>query len=469
MKYINSKVTILVITIICAMGFANAQEIIKDTLKKKSELTSFKRKKVDGVIATVGDYIILDSDIDKSYLELSSQGNSIKDITRCQMLGKLLEDKLYAHQAIQDSIIVRDEEIKEKLNEQVSYMVEQLGSMEKVVQYFKKSNEDEFRTELFDIIKMNKLGGEMQKKIVDAVEITPEETRNFFKAIPTPDLPIFGAEMEVAQIVINPVITPEEKQRVITRLKEIKSEVLAGASFKTRAVIYSDDRGSASSGGFYKINRKTQFVKEFKDVAFSLQQGEISEPFETEYGYHIIMVEKIIGQEVELRHILIMPKVSDQALKEAKEKIVLIKRRIENGEISFSDAARTLSDEKETRANGGVLINPRTQDTHFELTKMDPSLYSEVSNLKDKAITPPILDDDQKTGKKYKIITVTDRIDQHTADYARDYVKIKDLALKEKQIKAIAKWSDEKIKETYVKINGEYKACVFTNDWLKNK
>ena len=265
------------------------------------------------------------------------------------------------------------------------------------------------------------------------------------------------------------LITPEEKQRVITRLKEIKSEVLAGASFKTRAVIYSDDRGSASSGGFYKINRKTQFVKEFKDVAFSLQQGEISEPFETEYGYHIIMVEKIIGQEVELRHILIMPKVSDQALKEAKEKIVLIKRRIENGEISFSDAARTLSDEKETRANGGVLINPRTQDTHFELTKMDPSLYSEVSNLKDKAITPPILDDDQKTGKKYKIITVTDRIDQHTADYARDYVKIKDLALKEKQIKAIAKWSDEKIKETYVKINGEYKACVFTNDWLKNK
>ena len=469
MKYINSKVTILVVTIICAMGFANAQEIIKDTLKKKSELTSFKRKKVDGVIATVGDYIILDSDIDKSYLELSSQGNSIKDITRCQMLGKLLEDKLYAHQAIQDSIIVRDEEIKEKLNEQVSYMVEQLGSIEKVVQYFKKSNEDEFRTELFDIIKMNKLGGEMQKKIVDAVEITPEETRNFFKAIPTPDLPIFGAEMEVAQIVINPVITPEEKQRVITRLKEIKSEVLAGASFKTRAVIYSDDRGSASSGGFYKINRKTQFVKEFKDVAFSLQQGEISEPFETEYGYHIIMVEKIIGQEVELRHILIMPKVSDQALKEAKEKIVLIKRRIENGEISFSDAARTLSDEKETRANGGVLINPRTQDTHFELTKMDPSLYSEVSNLKDKAITTPILDDDQKTGKKYKIITVTDRIDQHTADYARDYVKIKDLALKEKQIKAIAKWSDEKIKETYVKINGEYKACVFTNDWLKNK
>ncbi|MFZ4670910.1 MAG: foldase protein PrsA [Flavobacterium sp.] len=467
MKYINNKLTIAIITTICSVWFVNAQEIIKDTVKTKSQFLNFQKQKIDGIIATVGDYIILDSDVDKSYLELSSQGNSVKDITRCQMLGKLLEDKLYAHQAVQDSIIVKDEEVKEKLSEQVNYMVEQLGSMEKVVQYFKKATEDEFRTELFDIIKMNKLGAEMQKKIIDAVEITPEETRNFFKAIPQNELPVFGAEMEVAQIVVTPKITEEEKQRVINRLKEIKAEVLAGASFKTRAVIYSDDRGSASNGGFYKINRKTQFVKEFKDVAFSLSEGEISEPFETEFGYHIIMVEKIKGQEVELRHILMMPKVSDKALKEAKEKIILIKKRIESGEISFAEAARTLSDEKETRANGGTLINPRTQDTHFELTKMDPSLYSEVSNLKNSAITAAILDDDAKTGKKYKIITVTNRIDEHTADYAKDYIKIKDLALKEKQIKAIAKWSEEKIKETYVKINGEYRDCIFTNNWLK--
>ena len=467
MKYINNKLLVAISITICSVWFVNAQEIIKDTVKTKSQFINFQKQKIDGIIATVGDYTILDSDVDKSYLELSSQGNSVKDITRCQMLGKLLEDKLYAHQAVQDSIIVKDEEVKEKLSEQVNYMVEQLGSMEKVVQYFKKATEDEFRTELFDIIKMNKLGAEMQKKIIDAVEITPEETRNFFKAIPQNELPVFGAEMEVAQIVVSPKISDEEKQRVINRLKEIKAEVLAGASFKTRAVIYSDDRGSASNGGFYKINRKTQFVKEFKDVAFSLSEGEISEPFETEFGYHIIMVEKIKGQEVELRHILMMPKVSDKALKEAKEKIILIKKRIESGEISFAEAARTLSDEKETRANGGTLINPRTQDTHFELTKMDPSLYSEVSNLKNSAITAAILDDDLKTGKKYKIITVTNRIDEHTADYAKDYIKIKDLALKEKQIKAIAKWSEEKIKETYVKINGEYRDCIFTNNWLK--
>jgi peptidyl-prolyl cis-trans isomerase SurA len=467
MKYINSKTAQTIIALIFVVSFTNAQEIIVDSVKTKPVTNSNKKQKIDGVIATVGDYIILDSDIDKTYLELSSQNQSIKDITRCQMLGKLLEDKLYAHQAIQDSIVIRDEEVKEKMNEQLNYMVEQLGSMEKVIEYFKKSDEDEFRNELFEIIKMNKLTSEMQKKIIDAVEITPEETRNFFKGIPTADLPVFGAEMEVAQIVINPIITDEEKQRVVARLREIKGEVLSGASFKTRAVIYSDDKGSASSGGYYKIDRKTQFVKEFKDVAFSLNEGEISEPFETEYGYHIIMVERIKGQEVELRHILMMPKVSDKALKEAKEKILTIKKKIESGEITFAEAARTMSDEKETRANGGILMNPRTQDTHFELTKMDPSLYSEVSNLKNNAITSPILDDDPRTGKKYKIITVTNRINEHTADYGKDYIKIKDLALKEKQIKAIAKWSDEKIKETYIKINGEYRDCLFTNNWLK--
>ncbi len=468
MKFINNQLTLaIVVALLCSVGSLNAQEIIKDSVKAKPQVNPSKKLKVDGIIATVGDYLVLDSDVDKAYLELASQGQSTKDISRCQMLGSLLEDKLYAHQAIQDSIVVKDEEVKEKMAEQIAYMVEQLGSMDKVVQYFKKDNEEDFRTDLFDIIKSNKLSGEMRRKIVEAVEITPEETRTFFKSIPQDELPVFGAEMEVAQIVVIPKVTDEEKQRVIRRLKEIKDEVLAGASFKTRAVIYSDDRGSAANGGFYKINRKTQFVKEFKDVAFSLGEGEISEPFETEYGYHIIMVERIKGQEVELRHILMMPKVSDQALRDARDKIITIKSRIEKGELSFAEAARTLSDEKETRANGGTLINPKTQDTRFELTKMDPTLYSEVSNLKDGAITAPILDDDPRTGKKYKIITVTNRINEHTADYAKDYTKIKELALKEKQIKAIAKWTEEKIKETYIKINGEYRDCLFINNWLK--
>ncbi len=445
-----------------------AQEIAKDTLVKKRLISNGKKQKIDGVVATVGDYIILDSDIDKSYLEISSQGGSIKDISRCQMLGKLLEDRLYAHQAVQDSIIVTDVEVKSKLEEQLSYMMENLGTMDKVLQYFHKNNEDDFRQDLSEIIKMNKLTGEMQKKIVDEVTITPEEVRNFFKKIPDADKPVFGAELEVAQIVINPKVEEEEKKKVIDKLLEFKQEIIAGGSFATKAVLYSQDPGSSTNGGYYKMNRKTPFVKEFKDIAFALGEGEISDPFETTFGYHIIMVDKIKGQEVELRHILLSPKMTDASLKEAKEKIEVIKYKVDNKTLTFADAARAESDEKETKANGGLLVNPKTQDARFELTKMDPSLYSQVSNLKEGEISAPILDTDGSQKKRYKIITVTNKIEEHTADYSRDYLKIKELALKEKQINAIAKWFDEKIIENYIKINkGEYRDCAFTNNWLK--
>ncbi|GAQ48338.1 peptidylprolyl isomerase [Flavobacterium psychrophilum] len=451
MNIISSKLSFIIALLAISLG-VSAQE---------------KKQKVDGVIAVVGNYVILDSDIDKTTLELKQQGVNVKDVTRCQLLGKLLEDKLYAHHAIQDSIVIEDKEVNSKLDEQVSYMVEQLGSMDKVIQYFKKSNEQDFRTELFDIIKINKLTAEMQKKVVDAVIITPEEVRNFFKAIPKADLPVFGAEMEVAQIVVKPTVSQEAKQKVIDQLKAIKKEVQEGSSFFGKAVLYSEDKGSSSNGGYYKMDRRTQFVKEFKDVAFGLKEGEISEPFLTDFGYHIIYLEKIRGQEVDLRHIVISPKVSDEALKVSKEKIELIRKRILDKEITFSDAARTMSDEKETRNDGGVLTNPKTQDTRFELTKMDPALYSQVSNLKDNQISNPIIDEDRTGGKFYKIVTVTNRYDEHTADYSKDYIRLKELALKEKQIKAIAKWSEEKIKETHIKINSEYRDCVFTNNWLK--
>jgi peptidyl-prolyl cis-trans isomerase SurA len=465
MKYPKNNFyqTIVLMFFVTSLSFA--QEVIKDTVKIKKPIVG--RQKIDGIIATVGDYIVLDSDIDKSFIEISTQGNSIKDITRCQMLGKLLEDKLYAHQAIQDSIVVSDAEVKSMMNERIDYMLKETGSMEKILKYYKKDNEEDFKSYFLEILKENKLTSEMQKKIVDAVEITPEEVREFFKKIPTTELPLFGAEMEVAQIVIVPKVTQEEKQKVIDKLLGFKKEVKEGSSFFSKAVLYSEDPGSRSNGGFYKMTRKTPFVKEFKDVAFSMAEGEISEPFETDFGYHIILVEKIRGQEIDLRHILLSPKVTSASMNEAKEKINLIRKRIVEKEISFAEAARTMSDEKETRANGGLLVNPKTQDTRFDLTKMDPNMYAQVSTLKDNEVTNAFIDEDQKQVKRYKLMVVTNKIPEHIADYAKDYIKIKEIALKEKQIKAIGKWTEEKIKETYIQINADYKNCVFTNKWLK--
>lgn len=459
-------------TVLFLMGCSilQAQEIIvddevavvqKDTLKNKMRL------KIDGIIATVGDYFIMDSDIDMALVEIAQSGNST-NIPRCEILGKLMEDKLYAHHAIQDSIVISDVEIMGEMDEKISSMLEQLGTMDKLVKYYNKKSEEEFRSFFFDILKINKLTGEMQRKIVDEVEITPEEVRTFFKNIPLDQRPKIGAEMEVSQIVVQPQVSEEEKQKVINKLIEIRRDVLEnGASFTTKAVFNTQDPGSRSNGGYYKMTRKTPFVKEFKDVAFSLAEGEISMPFETEFGYHIIFLEKIRGQELDLRHILIMPKVSDEALKEAREKAFLIKKRIDNGELTFEDAAKSLSDEKETRANGGVLLNPKTLDKRFELTRMDPELYRQVSNLKEGEVSTPMIDEDQRGIKRFKIMTVKNRTDEHIADYALDYARIKEFALKEKQIEAISKWSDEKVKSTYIKINGEYRNCEFVINWMK--
>lgn len=452
MRFINKKILFSLFLLVNTIVFAQT-----------------KREKVDGVIGVVGDFVVLDSDIDLEIIQLRAQGIDTKNITRCELFGKQLEDKLYAHHAIQDSIVVTDAEVNSFMNEQLDAMIQQVGSLDKVVKFYKKKNVEEFKAYFFEIIKMNKLTSQMQKKIVDEVSITPEEVRNFFKGIPTDEIPTFGAEMEVAQIVVKPVITEEEKKRVVDKLNEIRQDVMNGSSFFSKAVLFSEDPGSSSNGGYYKINRKTSFVKEFKEVAFSLAEGDISEPFETEFGYHIIMVDKIKGQEVELRHILISPKVSTQAVKDAKAKIEGIRTKIINKEITFADAAKSSSDEKETKNNGGVLLNPRTMEPRFELTKMDPILYAQVSSLKDGEISLPILDEDKGGGgaKFYKIITVNNRTEEHTADFANDYLKIKELALRDKQIKEIAKWSEEKIKETYIKISDDYKDCDFANNWLK--
>ena len=208
-------------------------------------------------------------------------------------------------------------------------------------------------------------------------------------------------------------------------------------------------------------------VKEFRDVAYRLREGEVSSPFESPSGWHIVKVDKIRGQEVDVRHILLIPEITNEALIEAKRTIDLIRKRIVEGELTFEDAAKSLSDEEETKNNGGVLINPTTGDTRFELTKMDPVLYSQAQKLKDNEISNPLIEEDRRGVKKYKIIKVSNRFDEHIADYSKDYIKIKDLALKEKQLNKIKNWMVEKIDETYININKDNKDCNFINKWVK--
>jgi len=457
-----------------AVNLLSAQEIIEDKVKevtkKIDSIDTSQARKVDGVAAVVGDFIVLESDIEKEKNQIKASGGSIKGIEDCQLFGLMLERKLYAHHAIQDSVPVSDAEVRKNVDYQIQQFLQQTnGSMDRLLEFYNKDDEQSFRDEMFEINKSNLLSQRMQSKIVEEIEITPEEVRAFFNKIPENERPTFGTELKVAQIVSEPKVSDEENQKIIDRLKQFKADIIErGASFRSKAVLYSQDPGSASKGGKYTLNRKQpKMVKEFRQVAFALQEGEVSEPFKTDFGYHIITLEKIRGQEYDVAHILLTPSVSTEAVQNAKARLENARKRIVSGDITFADAAKELSDEEETRNDGGQLINPTTQDYNFELTRMDPELYAQIQNLKDGEVSLVLREEDRTGGQKFKLLTVTDRIDEHKADYARDYLKIKGLALEEKKIRAIEKWQEEKILDTYVKISKEHRTCEFSSNWLK--
>ncbi len=484
LKYTTMKTRAFVVLLLMAIsgGFAQVKDSIGDTQVEppetplmadksisKDSTNTFKKVKLDGIAAVVGDYVILDSDVEKALIDLESQGANTEEITHCNLLGRLMEERLYAHQAVQDSILISDDEVNATGDRQFQQLVQQIGSAEKVLEYYKKESVEDFREELFTINKLRMLSDRMRQKIVGDIEVTPEEVRQFFNKIPEDERPVFGAELEISQIVKEPAIPEEEKQKVVDKLNGIRADVLDNdASFSVKAILYSQDPGSKSKGGFYSMTRQTPFVKEFKDVAFSLREGEISEPFETAFGYHIIFIEKIRGQELDLRHILIQPEIPQKAVDAAKKELDTIRQHILDEKYTFADAALNFSDEKETKFDGGLLRNPTNFDSRFELTKMDPTLYNQVRNLKDNQISYPLLEADPRGGPpKYKILQVTNRYDEHEADFAKDYLKIQELALREKQFNAIRKWMAEHIEDTYVSVNGENKSCDFNNNWVK--
>jgi len=440
-----------------------------NVVKKRDTTNNFKRIKLDGIASVVGDYVILDSDIAKTLIDLKSQGAASDDITHCGLLGKLMEDRLYAHQAVQDSILVSDDQVNATGEQQLQSLVQQIGSMEKVLKYYKKQDEQSFREELYKINKLRMLSEKMQQEIISEIEITPEEVRQFFNKIPENERPVFGAELEIAQIVKSPEPSEEENQKVVDKLNQIKADIEDNdASFNVKAILYSQDPGSKSQGGFYSITKETGFDKTFKDVAFSLREGQVSDPFKTPFGYHIIYIEKIRGQELDLRHILISPEISEKAAEEAKSELDSIRQKILNGDFTFAEAALNFSDEKETKFDGGVLRNPQDFGSRFELTKMDPALYNQVRNLKDNEISYPILEEDARGGPpKYKILRVTNRYEEHKADFAHDYTKIQQLALTDKQFNAIKKWMQEHIEDTYISVNEANRECEFANNWVK--
>jgi peptidyl-prolyl cis-trans isomerase SurA len=460
LKFIKMKNLLVLIALFCVVGLS-AQEKQNDG-----------RIKIDGVAVVVGKNIVLASDIDKARKELESQSNRKVEVSDCELLEDIMTRKLIAHHAVIDSIEVSDAEVQGRVDNIIANFTQQLGSLEEILEFYGFDDEEVLREELAKINKEQILVQREKASIVDEIDVTPEEIRAYYNSLEKlNELPEFPAEIEMAQIVMNLEPSEAETERVINKLKQIKKEIEEGYSFKLKAMINSDDPSVSSNGpgagGKYTITRQSQFIKEFKEVAFSLEEGEISDPFKTSFGYHIVQVDKIKGQERDVSHILITPQNTESEVKAANDEINNIRDQVLNGDITFEEAVLKYSDDKDTRSNKGIIINPETNDTHFDVTRLHPELFSKVSNLKEGEITIPYFENTQ--GEKiHKMIMLKSKSDTHTAEFTRDYEKIQELALQKKQEETIEKWVADKIQETYIKINVDYKDCDYKNNWKKD-
>lgn len=447
------------------IGMYTTQAQVLGKTSSGEEIRVDNRKKVEGIAAVIGDYVILESDLQKEILT----NTMVENLTECVVLERMMEEKLYAHHAVQDSILVSDDEVNAEVEHTFDRFVKDAGSVERILSFYNLSSVAELKKTLHDVLKERKLSEKMQDKLTSELDITPEEVRKFFYDIPEKDRPVLGTELQIAQIVIKPEIDPEVEAEIKEKLNSIRRDVIDnGASFSSKAILYSDDSGTSGDGGFITVSRNdNSIVKEFKEVAFRLEEGEVSKPFKSMFGYHILMLEKVRGQDYDVRHILMVPRDTPRKIKEAREEIERIREKIILGKIDFHEAAKEFSDEENTAKNNGFLLNSMSGDYWFSQTNLDPKLYNRLEPLKEGEVSKIVEETDFLRKPLFKIFMVVKKKPEHVAQYNVDYMKIKEIALRDKKIKTIRNWQEERVGDTYIKINKNYRECDFFSNWLK--
>ncbi|MCG3166950.1 MAG: Chaperone SurA [Bacteroidia bacterium] len=432
-------------------------------------LTTVVAQPVDKIIAVVGSNIIMMSDVEAQYLQILGQGYAEDPTIKCDLLEELLFQKLLVNQARLDSVEVSDEQVEEELNRRLRYFIGQIGSEEKLEEYYKKSIveiKDDFR----ELIKDQLLAQNMQYKITGEVKVTPAEVRDYFSKIPSDSLPYINVELEIGRIVKKPIISKKEKDVAKARAEELRQRILDGAKFETMAKLYSEDPGSAANGGELGFFGRGNMVPEFEALAFSLNGKEISEVFETEYGFHFLQVIERRGEQVNARHILITPKTSENDLTGSKIFLDSIYDLLMKDSLTFTEAAEKFSDDEADKNNGGIVTNPQTGSTKFEmdqLSSIDPTLFLTIDKMKVGEFSKPIITSSQDGKQAYSIILLKSRTEPHKANLRDDYQKIQTAASTMKESNLVREWIEKKIATTYVRIDEAYLNCDFNNPWVK--
>ena len=420
---------------------------------------------IDKIVAVVGNNIIMQSDIEEQYMQYRMQGGikgSASSI-RCEILEDMLFRKLMLNQAELDSITVSDEQIDSEVDRYIRYYLSQFGSQEKLEKYYDKPMKD-IKTDLHDMLKEKQLMEEVQRKIVEGVNATPSDVREFYNNIPKDSIPMVSAQYEIAELVKKPPITLDEKLAVKERLYGLRSRILKGERFSTMALLYSEDPGSAKKGGELGFKGRGELVPEFEAAAFALKDGEISEVVETEYGYHIIQLIERRGDYINVRHILLTVKVSPEALQTAYNELEYIADLIRKDSITFDEAVKVHSDEDD-KTNGGYLINPVTGGTLFAAEDLDQQVSVVINRLQVGEVSDPVPMKTKNDKDAYRLLIIKKKTTPHRANLKEDYALIQQWTMQKLRQDAINKWIDAKSSKAYVKISDDYKDCDFNFDW----
>ncbi len=426
-------------------------------------------KVIDQIVAVIGQNIILESDIENQYYQYRMQSGIIGggSSVRCQMLESLLFQKLLLNQAEIDSIVISDTEIQQDMDRKLRYYIAQLGSRERFEEYYGKSIEEfkeEFSSDIENQLKVEKTQG----SIVENVTVTPAEVRSFFKDIPTDSIPLVNSMVEIGELIRMPPVTLEQKLMIKDRLRGLRERVMAGETFSTLAILYSEDPGSAKKGGELGFYGRGELYKEFEAIAFKLGDGEVSEIVETQAGFHIIQLIERKGEYVNVRHILLKTKVSPLDLAMAKAYLDTVSDLIKSDSLTFDEAVLQYSD-GENKNNGGLLINPMTGTTGFEVSDLDPQVSFVIDKLKVGEISKPAMMETEDGKQAYRLLFLKKRTLPHRANMREDYDKIQSWALENKRAEAFQEWIAKKAAKTYIRINDKFRQCEFEFGWFESQ
>tara|TARA_B100000282_G_scaffold296777_1_gene280018 strand:+ start:2518 stop:3852 length:1335 start_codon:yes stop_codon:yes gene_type:complete len=416
---------------------------------------------VDEIIGRVDDYIVLRSELESTYLDILSRGERISGNTKCAVLKDLITTKLLVAKAEIDSVLVDDSQVDQELNSRMALIINQIGSEEEIERYYNKTIA-EFKRELFDDIKEQLVARKMRQEVLNEIEVSPEEVKEFYDGIPRDSLPYFSTQVKVSQIVKSPEVGREQKEKVRNELISIRDRILNGESFEILATLYSQDPGSAQNGGNLGFVGRGAFQPEFEAEVFRLKPGEISMPIETQFGYHIIQLIEKRGNLFNSRHILLQPDFSDEDIAKTIQFLDSLKEVAYSDSVTFEELAREYSDDKFTSSFGGYFTDAMGGENVL-VEELDPVIFFTIDTMDVGDISVPFESRTDDGKLAYKLIYYKEKIPPHLGNLESDYQRFRTFSLNKKQNEELNEWFEDAKKEVFIKIDPEYDPCEILN------